>query len=141
MFAIIETGGKQYRVAKGDVLEIEKVDHKAGSTFEITNVLLTSEGGTTKVGTPLVKGTSVTAKVVDHQKADKIIVYKKKPKKRYEKTQGHRQNYTVIEITHIGAGTAKAEPKAETKEVEKAETEKPVAKKAPAKKPATKKEA
>lgn len=127
MFAIIETGGKQYRVAKGDVLEIEKVDHEAGSTFEIKEVLLTSEGSSTKVGTPFVKGTSVTAKVVDHKKADKIVVYKKKAKKRYEKTQGHRQNYTVIEITHIGSGAAKAEAKEE-------KAEKPAVKKAPAKK-------
>lgn len=133
MFAIIETGGKQYRVAQGDKLEIEKVDHEAGSSFEIHEVLMTSDGSDTKIGMPYLKGLAVTAQVIEHGKDDKIRVYKMKAKKRYQKTQGHRQNHTVIEITHIGAGKTKpAAPKAEAKAESTEE-------KAPAKKPAVKK--
>jgi large subunit ribosomal protein L21 len=103
MLAVIETGGKQYKVEKGTVLEIEKLPEEAGKTVTFDQVLLVSDGKTNKVGTPFVAGAKVTGKVLDQTKADKIIVFKKKPKKRYERTQGHRQQLTVVEITEVKA--------------------------------------
>ncbi len=103
MFAIIETGGKQYKVEKGTTLDIEKVEITAGETFEIKEVLLVDKDGKTEVGTPHVKGATVTAKVVEQFKDDKIIVFKMKAKKRYKRTQGHRQPLTKVEIVEIKA--------------------------------------
>lgn len=121
MFAIIETGGKQYKVAKGDTLEVEKLDAEEGKAVKIDNVLLVSDNTGTKVGAPTVSGAYVNAKVVNHKRGDKIKVFKMKAKKRYQKTQGHRQSLTTIEVTDIKLGSSKkaapkAEPKAEKKE-------------------------
>lgn len=107
MFAIIETGGKQYKVEKGTTLTVEKINEKEGSSFKISKVLLLEEKGKTQIGMPLVAGAEVTAKVVKHQRGEKITVFKMKPKKRYQKTQGHRQEETVLEITDIKQGAAK----------------------------------
>ena len=115
MYAIIETGGKQYRVQNGDVITIEKLDVKAGDKIEFDKVLVMGEGADVKVGTPYVDA-KVSAKVVENGKGEKVIVYKYKPKKDYHKKQGHRQPYTMVEITAIGAEKAaakKAAPKAE----------------------------
>jgi large subunit ribosomal protein L21 len=101
MFAIIETGGKQYKVEKGTTLEIEKLTEESGKTIDFEQVLLTSDGKSTKVGTPFVKGAKVTGKVVEQTRGEKIIVFKKKAKKRYERKQGHRQDLTVVEITEV----------------------------------------
>lgn len=122
MFAIIQTGGKQYKVEKGQTIKVEKLeDAKEGTSLDFDRVLLVSDKDVT-IGAPYVKGMVVKAKVVSNGRGDKIIVYKMKAKKRYQKTQGHRQDYTEIEITDITEGTAKkAAPK---KEVEVAE-EKP----------------
>ena len=103
MFAIIETGGKQYKVEKGTTLEIEKLPEEAGKAVTFEQVLLTSDGKTTKVGKPFVPGARVTGKLLEQKRGKKIIVFKKKPKKRYERKQGHRQDLTVVEITEIKA--------------------------------------
>ena len=101
MFAIIATGGKQYKVQKGDTLDIERLEIEEGKTHKFDQVLLVDDAGKTKVGTPTVSGASVSAKVVGHKRGDKIRVFKMKAKKRYQKTQGHRQELTTIEITDI----------------------------------------
>ena len=103
MYAIIETGGKQYKVQEGDVLFIEKIDAEEGSVINFDKVLAVSKEGTFSVGNPLVEGASVSAKVLGHGKAKKIIVFKYKPKKGYRRKQGHRQPYTKVNIEKINA--------------------------------------
>jgi large subunit ribosomal protein L21 len=101
MYAIIKTGGKQYRVAAGEKLKVEKVAGDIGSEFLIDQVLLVGAGDDVKVGTPLVPGASVSAKVLAHGLGDKVKIFKMRRRKHYEKNQGHRQGYTEIEITGI----------------------------------------
>ncbi len=101
MYAVIETGGKQYKVSEGDVIYIEKLEVEADAEVSFDKVLLIGEGSDVKVGAPLVDGVSVTAKVIKNDKAKKVVVYKYKPKKGYHKKQGHRQPYTKVEITKI----------------------------------------
>lgn len=102
MFAIIEIAGKQFKVSQGDKIEVPKLkDKKEGDKIKIDKVLLRSDGKKTDVGMPYISGSSVELKVLNHGKADKIRVFKKKPKKRYERTIGHRQAYTVAEIVNI----------------------------------------
>ena len=101
MYAIIATGGKQYRVSEGDVLYIEKIDAEVGSTVSF-DVLLVENNGDVKVGTPVVEGVKVEGKVVAQTRGEKIIVFKYKAKKNYRRKQGHRQPYTKVEITKIG---------------------------------------
>ena len=101
MYAIIATGGKQYRVSEGDVIYIEKIDAQVDSTVSF-DVLLMGNDGDVKIGTPVVEGVKVEGKVVGHGKAAKILVYKYKSKKNYRRKQGHRQPYTKVEITKIG---------------------------------------
>ena len=101
MYAIIETGGKQYTVSEGDVIFVEKLDVEAGSAVTIDKVLVVADGADVKVGAPYVEGASVSASAVKNGKEKKIIVYKYKPKKGYHKKQGHRQPYTKLEITKI----------------------------------------
>ena len=103
MYAIIETGGKQYRVQEGDVLFLEKLSSEEGQTVVFDRVLAVSEGEELKVGTPVVEGASVTARVLGHGKGKKIIVFKYKPKKNYRRKQGHRQPYTKVQIEKIKA--------------------------------------
>ena len=98
MYAIIKTGGKQYRVSEGDVLNIEKLDVEAGSEVVFDEVLTD-----VKIGKPVVDGAKVTAKVVEHGKAEKIFVFKYKAKSNYRKRQGHRQPFTKVEISKIEA--------------------------------------
>ncbi|MEG0797801.1 MAG: 50S ribosomal protein L21 [Acidaminococcaceae bacterium] len=102
MYAIIKTGGKQYRVSEGDVLNVEKlvVDEGANVVFDEVLTVVT-DGGEIKIGKPVVAGAKVTAKVVEHGKAKKIFVFKYKAKANYRKRQGHRQPYTQVEITSI----------------------------------------
>ena len=102
MYAIIETGGKQYKVEQGDVVFIEKLNVEAGETVTFDKVLVVG-GDDLKVGAPYVAGATVSANVVKNGKDKKIIVYKYKPKKGYHKKQGHRQPYTKVEITAINA--------------------------------------
>ena len=102
MYAVIETGGKQYKVEQGDVVFIEKLNVEAGDAVTFDKVLVVG-GDDLKVGAPYVEGATVTANVVKNGKDKKIIVYKYKPKKGYHKKQGHRQPYTKVEITAINA--------------------------------------
>jgi large subunit ribosomal protein L21 len=103
MYAIIATGGKQYKVQEGDIIFVEKLDVEANSTVEINDVLAVSKDGKLSVGTPLVDGAKVTATVIKHGKAKKVIVFKYKRKKDYRKKQGHRQPYTQLKIEKIEA--------------------------------------
>ena len=100
MYAIIATGGKQYRVSEGDVIYIEKIDAQVDSTVSF-DVLLMGNDGDVKIGTPVV-GVKVEGKVVGQIRGEKIVVYKYKSKKNYRRKQGHRQPYTKVEITKIG---------------------------------------
>ena len=101
MYAIIVTGGKQYKVTEGDVLYIEKLDVEAGATVTFDKVLVVSKDGDLKVGAPYVDGATVTANVVKNGKAKKIYVFKYKPKKNEKKKIGHRQPYTKIQVQTI----------------------------------------
>lgn len=101
MYAIIATGGKQYRVSEGDVIYIEKIDAQVDSTVSF-DVLLMGNDGDVKIGTPVVEGVKVEGKVVGQIRGEKIVVYKYKAKKNYRRKQGHRQPYTKVEITKIG---------------------------------------
>ena len=101
MYAIIETGGKQYRVQEGDTLFVEKLDVNAGETYEFDKVLAVSKDNSLSIGTPVVEGAKVSAEVVENGKGKKVIVYKYKAKKDYRKKQGHRQPYTKIVIKNI----------------------------------------
>ena len=103
MHAVIKTGGKQYRVAKGDKLRVEKLVADEGATVEFDEVLMVSDGETVKVGTPVLDGGKVTATVKAHGRADKIEIVKFRRRKHYRKQAGHRQHYTEVEITEISA--------------------------------------
>ncbi|WP_028775554.1 50S ribosomal protein L21 [Shimazuella kribbensis] len=103
MYALIETGGKQYRVEKDSVLFIEKLDAAEGDTVTFEKVLLVSGEGNVQVGSPLVANAKVTGKVVKHGRSKKITVFKYKPKKNYKKKQGHRQPFTRVVIESIEA--------------------------------------
>ncbi|MCQ2554911.1 MAG: 50S ribosomal protein L21 [Clostridia bacterium] len=105
MYAIIETGGKQYQVKKGDVITIEKIDVEAGKEVVFDHVLVLNTEEEVKVGTPYV-GLNVTGKVVEHGKGDKVVIFKYKAKKHSKKKQGHRQPYTMVEITELGVACA-----------------------------------
>ncbi len=102
MYAIVETGGKQYKVAAGDTIYVEKLDAEVGQSVTLDKVCFVG-GDQTKVGTPTVAGASVTAKVVEHGRGKKIVVFKYKAKKNYHKKQGHRQPYTKLLVETIQA--------------------------------------
>jgi len=101
MYAIIETGSKQYRVEKDTVLTIEKLPSEKGKSVSFDRVLLTSDGDKISVGSPLVKGAKVTGEVVDQFKGEKVIAFKKRRRHGYQRTRGHRQNLTKVKITGI----------------------------------------
>ncbi len=103
MYAVIKTGGKQYRVSAGDTLRIESVAGDVGSALVLDKVLAVGEGDKISVGKPLVNGASVKATIVAHGRGDKIRIFKMKRRKHYQKHQGHRQNYTEIRIDGISA--------------------------------------
>ena len=103
MYAIVATGGKQYRVKEGEKLRIEKLNAEAGDTVELDKVLLVGEGADIKVGAPYLDGAKVTAKVAANGRGDKVKIVKFKRRKHHEKQMGHRQAYTEIEITGISA--------------------------------------
>lgn len=104
MYAVIKTGGKQYRVAQGDKLRVETLNAAEGDSIELDSVLMVGEGDDVKIGTPIVANASVTATVVTHGRADKIEIIKFRRRKHHRKQMGHRQNYTLLEITGISAG-------------------------------------
>lgn len=101
MYAIIETGGKQYKVCEGDVIKVEKLDVEAGSTYTFDKVLSVADGENVKFGAPTVAGASVSSSVIGNGKAKKVIVYKYKPKKGFHKKKGHRQPFTMLKIEKI----------------------------------------
>lgn len=114
MYAVIKTGGKQYRVQEGDVITIEKLNANVGDKVEFDEVLVLGEGADIKVGTPFLDGVKVFGTVTENGKGKKVIIFKYKSKKDYRKKQGHRQPYTMVEITGLGTDKpAKAAPKAE----------------------------
>lgn len=132
MYAIVEIAGLQYKVEQDQQLYVNRLQGEAGDQVSFDRVLLT-DNGSVQVGAPVIDGMSVVAKILEHVKGDKVIVFKKKRRKGYKKKNGHRQQFTKIEVVSIGAGkVAKKETKAEVKEEKpKAEkAEKPVAKKA-----------
>jgi large subunit ribosomal protein L21 len=101
MFAVIRTGGKQYKVTSGDVIEVEKLEGEDGSTLTIDQVLMVVDGGSTSIGTPLVAGATVTAELVRQARGPKLIIFKKKRRQNYRRKKGHRQDLTVLRITGI----------------------------------------
>jgi len=122
MYAVVRTGGKQYKVAPGDVVLVEKLDGEAGAEIKLDDILMVNDGTTTVIGSPTVEGAAVTASIIEQGRADKILVFKKKRRQGYRRMAGHRQDQTVLRILDVaGAGAKK--------------------KKAAAKKPAAKKEA
>jgi len=103
MYAVIATGGKQYKVSEGDIVRVEKLAGEVGSKVEIDEVLLVGEEGSTKIGTPTVEKAKVSGEIVEQGKEKKILVFKKKRRKGYKKLQGHRQQYTALKIEKIKA--------------------------------------
>ncbi|MEW6563857.1 MAG: 50S ribosomal protein L21 [Pseudomonadota bacterium] len=103
MYAVIKTGGKQYRVSAGETLKIETIAGDVGSAVVLDKVLLVANGETVTVGKPLVNGASVQATIVSHGRGDKVRIFKMKRRKHYQKRQGHRQNFTEIRIDGISA--------------------------------------
>ena len=103
MYAVIKTGGKQYRVSPGDSVEVEKLPHEVGEQVELDQVLLVASGSDTKIGQPLVEGAKVKATVTRQAKGRKVIVFKFRPSKRYRRKKGHRQHYTRLRIDEIVA--------------------------------------
>lgn len=101
MYAVIETGGKQYRVEQGQTLKVEKLDAEAGATVNIDKVLMIANGDDVKIGKPYVEGGKVTATVKSQGRGKKVMIIKFRRRKHYRKTQGHRQSYTELEITGI----------------------------------------
>jgi large subunit ribosomal protein L21 len=101
MYAVIKTGGKQYRVSAGEKLKVEQIPADIGAEIVLDQVLMVTDGGAVKLGTPLVSGASVQAKVVAQGRGDKVHIFKMRRRKHYRKTLGHRQNFTEIEINGI----------------------------------------
>jgi large subunit ribosomal protein L21 len=100
MFAVVKTGGKQYRVTKGDKIRVERLEGEAGNTVTLNEVVMVGD----KVGTPLIAGASVTAKLLEQGRDDKVIIFKKKRRHNYRRKNGHKQHNSIIEITAINAG-------------------------------------
>ena len=125
MFAIVRTGGKQYRVAAGDKIVVEKLDGEAGASISLTDVLLAGEGSELQS----VEGLTVSAEIIAQAKADKVIIFKKKRRHNYRRKNGHRQQHTILKITAIGAQEEKkkAAPKAKKAAAPEAEAAAPAA--------------
>ena len=141
MYAVIATGGKQYRVQKDDVIDIERVNGDVGGKVTFDEVLLVGEGAKIELGSPLLKSAKVSAEIVDQYRGKKLTVFKMKRRKGYRRKHGHRQELTKVKISTISGGSKakkeeapkKAEPKAEKKAPKKAVTKKTEAKVAPKK--------
>src|SRR3990172_5198994 len=103
-YAVIRTGGKQYRVAQGDLIRVEKLPGDPGAQVEFDEVLMTADDGTVRLGAPLVSGARVTATVMQQDRAKKILIFKKKRRKNYRRRQGHRQAFTAVRVTQIETG-------------------------------------
>ncbi|WP_321490220.1 50S ribosomal protein L21 [uncultured Hyphomonas sp.] len=130
MFAVIKTGGKQYKVAEGDTIVVEKLNAEAGKDVVFDTVLMLGEGANVTVGAPLVAGAAVTGEVAEQTRGDKVITRKKRQRQTYRRTIGHKQHLTVVKITGISADGAKKPAKkasAKTEEAPKAEAAAPAA--------------
>ena len=104
MFAVVEIAGKQYRVTENEKIQVDLLETEPGQTLKFNQVLMIAESDSSaKIGQPYISGASIEAKVIEHFRGEKIVVFKFTPKKRHQKTQGHRQNYTYLEITGIKA--------------------------------------
>jgi large subunit ribosomal protein L21 len=103
MYAVIKTGGKQYRVIPGERLKVEKLDGEVGSNVTLDQVLVVADGENVTIGSPIIQGATVNAKVLSHGRGDKVMIFKFRRRKHYRKTQGHRQSYTEIQIENIAA--------------------------------------
>ncbi|MCE1243799.1 MULTISPECIES: 50S ribosomal protein L21 [Oryzomicrobium] len=103
MYAVVKTGGKQYRVSAGEKLKVEQIPADVGAQITLDQVLMVGEGESVKIGAPLVAGAKVTATVVSHGRHDKVKIFKMRRRKHYQKHQGHRQNYTELKIEAISA--------------------------------------
>jgi large subunit ribosomal protein L21 len=103
-YAIVETGGKQYRVKEGDSITVERLGDEAGADITLDRVLMIGGAGTTKIGTPVVDGASVSARVDEHFRGEKLIIFKFKRRKNYARKQGHRQGFTEVRIKDIKLG-------------------------------------
>jgi len=104
MYAVIRTGGKQYKVAANDVIRVERLDGEAGETVHFAEVLMVGEGEQATVGSPLVAGASVAATLVEHVQGDKVLIFKKKRRHNYRRKRGHRQGLSVLKVTEIVTG-------------------------------------
>ncbi|MCL5022502.1 MAG: 50S ribosomal protein L21 [Nitrospirae bacterium] len=104
MYAIIETGGKQYRVSQGDTVKVDLISSEPGAVLSVERVVAVVDGAKTVVGTPYVQGAEVKAEVVGAGKGKKVLIYKKRPRRVYEKLRGHRQPFTTLKITEISFG-------------------------------------
>ena len=158
MYAVLKTGGKQYKVSQNDVIIVERLGGESGAKIKLDKVLMIGEGDNTTVGTPTIGGALVAAEILEHKRGDKITVFKKKRRKNYRRTMGHRQELTVLRITDILAagekkpvakktkaepktgapketkGKVKAQTKADTSKADAAKTKRTPSKKTPAKK-------
>ncbi|HET9113143.1 MAG: 50S ribosomal protein L21 [Burkholderiales bacterium] len=103
MYAVIKTGGKQYRIVAGEKIKVEQIPADVGSEIVLDQVFMLADGSDIKVGTPLVNGAKVTATIISHGRHDKVRIFKMRRRKHYQKHQGHRQNYTEIQISGISA--------------------------------------
>ena len=136
MYAVIKTGGKQYKVSKDDIISVEKLSEDTGKKIKLNEVLIISDKGKPIVGDPLIKGASVEAEIMDHSRAAKITVFKKKRRHNYRRKKGHKQNITNLKILSINASQGKT--KVSNTEEKKTTTKKAAPKKAAPKKVATK---
>ena len=107
MFAVIKTGGKQYRVASGDVIKVEKLDGEAGAALNFDEVLLVGDDKSSTAGTPIVEGAKVSGEILEQTRGDKVVIFKKKRRHNYRRKAGHRQDLTVVRITDIAMGGKK----------------------------------
>lgn len=121
MYAVIKTGGKQYKVIAGEKIKVEKIVGDVGSTVVIDKVLMISDAANTTIGAPLIAGATVSATVLSHGRADKVMIFKFRRRKHYRKTQGHRQSFTEIQIGEISAAGASAPKAAKAKAAKTAE--------------------
>jgi large subunit ribosomal protein L21 len=101
MYAVIKTGGKQYRVAPDDVITVERLEGEAGGALTLSEVLMVADDGSLKVGTPMLAGATVSATIVEQTRGDKVLIFKKRRRKHYRRKNGHRQDLTVLKITGI----------------------------------------
>tara|TARA_B100001179_G_scaffold85033_1_gene60118 strand:- start:660 stop:1049 length:390 start_codon:yes stop_codon:yes gene_type:complete len=111
MYSIIEISGKQYRVSEGETIKVSSQDWKVGDTVKLNNVLLTDSGENISFGTPIVAGASVTIEIMEHNREKKLLIYKKKRRKGYQRKNGHRQGYSLLKVNKIQMPSTKKEQK------------------------------